>query len=145
MSPPQPQPPGAPVPARTCSAAMTAPPLPLPASAAPAVGGAPNSDWSRGATGSPYWLSCVLHHGGWGTGCNRSFLVRGQPPPSPVGTPLHTPTTPCNRNLAIYTHRITESQNGRGWKRPLWVMESNPPAETGSPTAGCTGHCPGRS
>ena len=36
-------------------------------------------------------------------------------------------------------HRITESQNGRGWKGPLWVTQSNPPAEAGSPTAGCTG------
>ena len=42
-------------------------------------------------------------------------------------------------------HRITESQNGRGWKGPLWVIWSNPPAEAGSPTAGCTGSCPGGS
>ena len=41
--------------------------------------------------------------------------------------------------------RITESQNGRGWKGPLWVIYSNPPAEAGSPTAGCTGPCPGGS
>jgi len=40
-------------------------------------------------------------------------------------------------------HRITESQNGRGWKGPLWVISSNPPAEAGSPTAGCTGPRPG--
>ena len=40
---------------------------------------------------------------------------------------------------------ITESQNSRGWKGPLWVTQSNPPAEAGSPTAGCTGPCPGRS
>jgi len=31
---------------------------------------------------------------------------------------------------------VTESQNGRDWKGPLWVIESNPPAEAGSPTAG---------
>jgi len=31
---------------------------------------------------------------------------------------------------------FTESQNGRGWKGPLWVIQSNPPAEAGSPTAG---------
>ena len=42
-------------------------------------------------------------------------------------------------------HRITESQNGRGWKGPLWVIQSNPPAEAGSPTVGCRGPCPGRS
>jgi len=42
-------------------------------------------------------------------------------------------------------HRITESQNVRGWKGPLWVIQSNPPAQAGSPTAGCRGPCPGRS
>jgi len=31
---------------------------------------------------------------------------------------------------------ITESQNGRGWKGPLRVTQSNPPAEAGSPRAG---------
>jgi len=36
----------------------------------------------------------------------------------------------------------TESQNVRGWKGPLWVKQSNPPAEAGLPTAGCTGPCP---
>ena len=40
---------------------------------------------------------------------------------------------------------FTESQNGRGWKGPLWVTQPNPHAETGSPTAGCRGPCPGRS
>jgi len=39
----------------------------------------------------------------------------------------------------------TESQNGRGWKGPLWVTQSNPPAEAASPTAGCRGPCPGGS
>ena len=39
----------------------------------------------------------------------------------------------------------TESQDVRGWKGPLWVISSNPPAEAGSPTAGCTGPCPGGS
>ena len=41
--------------------------------------------------------------------------------------------------------RITESQNGRGWKGPLWVTQPTPPAEAGSPRAGCTGPCPGGS
>jgi len=41
-------------------------------------------------------------------------------------------------------YHFTESQNVRGWKGPLWVIWSNPPAEEGSPTAGCTGPCPGR-
>jgi len=38
--------------------------------------------------------------------------------------------------------KVTESQNGRGWKGPVWVTQSNPPAEAGSPTAGCTGQSP---
>ena len=42
-------------------------------------------------------------------------------------------------------HRITESQSVRGWKGPLWVIWCNPPAEAGSPRAGCTGPCPGGS
>jgi len=37
----------------------------------------------------------------------------------------------------------TESQNVRGWKGPLWVTQSSPPAEAGSPRAGCTGPHPG--
>ena len=38
---------------------------------------------------------------------------------------------------------ITESQNGQGWKGPLWVTRSNPPAKAGSPRAGCTAPRPG--
>ena len=38
------------------------------------------------------------------------------------------------------SRRITESQNGRGWKGPLWVIQSNPPAEAGSPTASSVAH-----
>ena len=40
---------------------------------------------------------------------------------------------------------VTESQNSRGWKGPLWVTQPNPPTEAGSPRAGCTGPCPGGS
>lgn len=29
-------------------------------------------------------------------------------------------------------HRITESQNCRGWKGPLEIIETNPPAKAGS-------------
>jgi len=36
-------------------------------------------------------------------------------------------------------HRITESQNFRGWKGLLCIILSSPPAKTGSPRAGCTG------
>jgi len=38
---------------------------------------------------------------------------------------------------------FTESQNVRGWKGPLAITWSNPPAKAGSPTAGCTGPRPG--
>ena len=44
-----------------------------------------------------------------------------------------------------YLQNHTESENGRGWKGPLWVTQSNPPAEAGSPRAGCTGPRPGGS
>jgi len=43
---------------------------------------------------------------------------------------------------------FTESQNHSMvgvWKGPLWVTQSNPPAEAGSPTAGFTAPRPGRS
>ena len=40
---------------------------------------------------------------------------------------------------------LTESQNSRRWKGPLWVTQSNPPAEAGSPRAGCTAPRPGGS
>ena len=39
----------------------------------------------------------------------------------------------------IHQHLVTEPQNVRGWQGPLRVTQSNPPAEAGSPTAGCTG------
>jgi len=51
----------------------------------------------------------------------------------------------CERRHRCSTHRITESQNGRGWKGPLWVIQPNPPAKAGSPRAGCTGLRPGGS
>ena len=57
-----------------------------------------------------------------------------------IGFPLSTLVV-----RGVKNHRITESQNGRGWKGPLWITQSNPPAEVGSPTAGCIGPCPGGS
>ena len=33
-------------------------------------------------------------------------------------------------------HRITESQNSRGWKGPLWVTQSNPLPKQGHPEQG---------
>ena len=47
------------------------------------------------------------------------------------------------KNTPKMNHRITEPQNVRGWKGPLWVTPTNPPAEAGSPRAGCTGPRPG--
>ena len=46
----------------------------------------------------------------------------GSPVP-PWGT-----STPGSQNL-----RITESQNGRGWKGPLWITQSNPLPKQGHP------------
>jgi len=39
----------------------------------------------------------------------------------------------------------SNSQNVWGWKGPLWVPQSKPPAEAGSLRAGCTGPCLGGS
>ena len=39
--------------------------------------------------------------------------------------------------------QVTESQKGGGWKGPLEIIQSNLPAEAGSPTAGCTRLHPG--
>ena len=86
---------------------------------------------------------------------NHRIIGWKRPPRS--SSPTIHPTTPCLLihipKCHIYTffkhlqgwrlnHRITESQNSRGWKGPLWVIQSNPPAEAGSSTAGCTGPCP---
>ena len=56
------------------------------------------------------------------------------------------PSAPSPQWLQLpWCCRITESQHGRGWKGPLWVIQSNPPAEAGSPRTGCTGPPPGGS
>ena len=62
-------------------------------------------------------------------------LTRPRPPADPTDT----------RAGLVPGHSITESQNSRGWQGPLWVTQSNPPAQAGSPRAGCTGPCPGGS
>ena len=75
-------------------------------------------------------------------------LSRAGPVPGAGVTPWPEPSQGTTREPVgnpPADHRITESQNSRGWKGPLWVIYSNPPAEAGSPTAGCTGPCPGRS
>jgi len=41
----------------------------------------------------------------------------------------------CEKHNPIFVllHRITESQNGRGWKGPLWVTQSNSLPKQGHP------------
>ena len=57
------------------------------------------------------WLRSVTRR------CWRSAGLAGW---DPLGPPL--PVTAAWPG----DHRITESQNGRGWKGPLWVIQSNP-------------------
>ena len=65
------------------------------------------------------------------------------------GSVCHCPVTARPQTSLILLsnspRKVTESQSqhGRGWQGPLWVTQSNPPAKAGSPTAGCTGPCPG--
>lgn len=44
--------------------------------------------------------------------------------------------------LPFLTLEITESQNSWGWKRPLEVIGSKPPAQAGTLRAACPGTCP---
>ena len=69
-----------------------------------AVGAAPSRRW-QGAVGARPRVSAV-------PGCAGGALL-GQKP--------------------ARTHRITESQNGRGWKGPLWVTQPNPLPKQGHP------------
>ena len=92
--------------------------------------------WMRPA-GAPR-VRCAPQAGGFAT------YGRGRGPASPLEL-AHGRSMTWGHPSVIMVHRITESQNSRGWKGPLWVTQSNPPAEAGSPTAGCTGPCPGGS
>jgi len=65
----------------------------------------------------------------------QTATVAFLPPPLPVGSPY----------ILHEFYRITESQNDRDRKGPLWVIWSNPAAEAGSPTVGCRGPCLGGS
>ena len=67
------------------------------------------------------------------------------PSRSSPSTTHHSTLHLCLTNSLGSKTSFTESQNGRSWKGPLWVTQSNPPTEAGSPTAGCTGPCPGGS
>ena len=54
----------------------------------------------------------------------RRSTERGEGPGPATAAPLHRDpraSTP-NRALTAPGHRITESQNSRGWKGPLWVI-----------------------
>jgi len=70
-------------------------------------------------------------------------------PSSPLGCRAAFPRAAAGcfpqRCSGTYPLLPTESQHGRGWQGPLWVIWSNPPAEAGSPRAGCTAPCPGGS
>jgi len=53
----------------------------------------------------------VVGERGLGAGCG----VESLPPWFPLGAGLRVRRLPQN-------HRITESQNDRGWKGPLWII-----------------------
>ena len=59
--------------------------------------------------------------------------------------PLQWNTSRATKQKDTESHRITESQNVRGWKGPLWVVQLNPLAQARSSTAGCTGPRPSTS
>jgi len=59
--------------------------------------------------GSP--APCLPHQGEDAEGCGLSARERGCAPSCPVPTPLF-----------FVLPGITESQNSRGWKGPLWVI-----------------------
>jgi len=68
-------------------------------------------------------------------------------PPFAMPTGAWRPSSGCPCGTVpscpyLDTRHVTESQNVRGWKGPLWITQSNPPTEAGSPRAGCTGPCP---
>ena len=68
----------------------------------------------------------------------RSCSLKAHPDAKPTRNSEHS----CS---ALFPAPFTESQNVQGWKGPLWVTQSNPPAEAGSPRAGCAGPCLGGS
>ena len=45
--------------------------------------------------------------------------------------------------LLLWMASVTEPQHGGGWEGPLWVTQPKPPAQAGSPRAGCTAARPG--
>lgn len=102
--------------------------LPLPSAtlaSIPFPAGAANSDWFKGATGSPRWLSRVLCHVRWGTRWNRLLPVRGRPPPSPTGAPPARARHPS----ATETLPLTPSTRGGDLQRLTGPGELQPHKE----------------
>jgi len=53
------------------------------------------------------------------------------------------PLLKAHKSLHRCKAQFTESEHGGGLKGPLGITQSNPPAEAGSPRAGCTAPRPG--
>jgi len=86
--------------------------------------------------------------GSWALGCTAhgpsAAAARGNPllqPPSSLGTAAATSSSTCSKELRLFHGqcRITEHSGLEG------ISGDHPPAEAGSPTAGCRGPCPGGS
>ena len=92
---------------------------------------------------SPQGSSCLLP-GAWSLGALGQGVSAGRSPLSLRTWPWALAKSMLFSTGQARVHRITESQNGGGWKGPLWITQPNPPAEAGSPRAGCTAPCPGR-
>jgi len=73
-----------------------------------------------------------------GAGALRAEM-RARAQPGTTSDPTSSDDREARQDGFYRDNRITESQHGRGWKGPLWVIQSNPPAEAGSPTVGCRG------
>jgi len=63
-------------------------------------------------------------------GCMPGYSVVSHKTRKSTSTHKLTLSNVINSHIS-QNHRITESQNGRGWKGPLWVIQSNPPAKAG--------------
>ena len=93
-------------------------------------------------TNSPREFTCVL------TAPKLVGTVIQHPsavPVSPPQIPVLWSITPLPSGLLLGGEGGDRITDGRGWKGPLWVSQSNPPAKAGSPRAGCTGQLDGKS
>ena len=100
--------------------------LPCPALACPALPRA------RGCRGAGLRSSCtsgmsleiqLAREREWEPG-RRGVPAAGKQRPGPAS---------ASPRSAEYSHRITGSQHGRGWKGPLWVTQPNPLPKQGHP------------